>query len=258
MQAEIVAFAAHKLEANPTEWEDGVRFDEGFGRGEARFVVVDGATEAFDVLRWVDLLVETFVPEDRLKAPELDLATIGLWLDSLQKEWVNSAPDLLNPYAESKSKEGSFATLMGCSITGLDTPKPTWRAVSVGDTVLFHVRKWELVCTFPSLSVQDFSNKPELVYTHSDRLQTTLDALRISEGSLMVGDVLFAATDALACWMIQMAERDWVTLFHVLATLDEMRFLDLISASRASGELKDDDVSLLRVVICADGRDRSR
>ena len=53
--------------ARPThEWEDGAGYDAGdpaAGR-DARCIVVDGATEAYDSIRWVGQLVESFVGVD--------------------------------------------------------------------------------------------------------------------------------------------------------------------------------------------------
>lgn len=249
----MVAFAAPKQATALEDWEDGARFDEGFGVGRARIIVADGATEAFDTNRWVGLLVETFVPDnndgDAGGGPDLNRQSMQEWLSSLQRRWIDDAPTNFGSYlAEQKFKtSGSFATMVGCELDGLEGRRPTWQAVSVGDTVLFHVRGNATRSVFPPMLAGDFGNRPATVHTDPRRLTQMTADLQFSDGDLALGDWLFIATDALANWIIQTADQDEQTLWSVLSALDDTQFQRLVDDYRAAGTLKDDDVTLLRV-----------
>src|SRR6266705_3346433 len=67
MQIQTVTFSAAKDGNAPGEWQDGacggvVADGTGVPR-RARFVVLDGATGAYDPVRWVDQLVRSFAPQ---------------------------------------------------------------------------------------------------------------------------------------------------------------------------------------------------
>jgi hypothetical protein len=73
-----------------------------------------------------------------------------------------------------------------------------------------------------------------------------------ASGDLRVGDVLFLATDALAHWMVQRDEQDPHRLWTALSVLDhDYLFAQLVSQARAAQEMKNDDVTLLRVQVIA-------
>ncbi len=57
----MVTFSEPKAGNAPGEWQDGAAGGVvGDGSGTGRFIVVDGATQAYDPLRWVDQLVTSF------------------------------------------------------------------------------------------------------------------------------------------------------------------------------------------------------
>jgi hypothetical protein len=150
------------------EWEDCAGYDEGRpGTGRARCNVVDGATEAYDSLRWVRQLVESFI---RIGAPTdlpiLDSDAVNRWFVLMQQRWERGVPDVFANIFEERTfhENGSFATTLCREISGLGGSEPTWTAVSRGDTVLFHVRDGRLVTMFPSLSPQDFEISPDGVF----------------------------------------------------------------------------------------------
>ncbi len=252
MRAEMVAFTAPKQASSAWDWEDGVRFDEGFGPGRARFIVADGATNAFDAIRWVGMLVESFVPpangHGTVPCPELEPGPMQAWFESLQKRWADEAPTNFQfQYEADKFKRGSFATMLGCELVDLSRgDSARWRAASVGDAVMFHVREGRLRAMFPSLRAEDFGNRPASVHTDPRRLDRMAESLRFSDGELATGDHMFVTTDALGRWVVETAAKE-DTVWGVLATVDEQRFRRLIDDRRKAGELKDDDVTLLRV-----------
>src|ERR1039458_6207554 len=144
MQIQMVTFSEAKAGNAPGEWQDGASGGVvGDATGTARFIVVDGATGAYDPLRWVDQLVTSFGP-----------------------------------------------------------------AVPLGDRVLLHVRAGRLIATFPPLGPEDFGTLPDGVHTLRSSLDRMTERLLTGAGVLAAGDYLFAATDAMAHWILRAIGRD--------------------------------------------------
>jgi hypothetical protein len=259
MEARSVLYSLEKDGSSEAEWEDGAGFDDGalVAGQNPRFVVVDGATEAFDSLRWVEQLVTSFLdrgsPSAAPEAPTLDQQSMRRWFELMQQRWLDEAPTFASIIEERKfAREGSMATLLGCELTDLDGPAPGWRAVALGDTVLFHVRDGRRIQHFPALRAQDFGSTPFGVRTVPSALEQMAQGVTFASGDLRVGDVLFLATDALAHWMVQRDEQDPHRLWTALSVLDhDYLFAQLVSQARAAQEMKNDDVTLLRVQVIA-------
>lgn len=258
MCIQLVIFSAPKDGYEPGEWEDGacggiLACSPGGQERSGRFVVADGATEAYDARRWVDQLVTSFMSPE-YGSPVLDRTTMSIWLKQMQDLWRAETP-VTSDYLEQikLAREGSLATFIGCQLTGLDGPSPGWHAVAIGDAVLFHVRAGRLLTHFPSLNSANFGTAPEGISTLPERLGRMTDQLLFQGGALTPGDVLFAATDALAKWIIEGVERDDKALWPTLASLSHPAVFDrLVTEQRAARALKDDDVTLLRVRLLAD------
>jgi hypothetical protein len=244
MYAHSVSFQRQKAGNSAREWEDGA------GHSEARFIVVDGATEAYDSLRWVEQLVSSFVHN----GPTITHDALGGWFEVMQQQWVAEAPTRFASVIEEYKfrTDGSFATFVGGALIGLDGPQPRWEAAALGDTVLFHVRAGRLLTHFPGLSVDDFGLVPDGVDTRPGALPQMLGRLSFGRGALSPGDLLFVATDAFAHWMLQQVATDQDALWSTLTELDhDVAFTDLVTDQRTGGGLRNDDVTLLRVRISA-------
>ena len=196
MQVRSVLFGLEKAGNAAKEWEDGAgAFDGDPAAGRnPRFIVVDGATEAYDSLRWVDHLVTSFIGDSssrKSQMPSLDAESMQRWFELMQERWVAEAPAAFaNIFEERKfAQAGSFATLLGCELTGLDGPNPSWDAVALGDTVLFHVRDRRLVAQFPRLGADDFGLSPDGVHTQPAALEQMRRQLTFAHGSLVEGDL---------------------------------------------------------------------
>src|SRR5205814_2286999 len=105
-----------------------------------------------------------------------------------------------------KFREGSFATFLGVELTGMGTHAPHWQAVALGDTVLFHVRAGRLLGHFPAIGVDEFGLVPDGVHTDPGVMDRMSGRLLFGAGELADGDVLYAATDAFAHWMLGRAD----------------------------------------------------
>jgi hypothetical protein len=250
---EQVVFHRPKAGATEAEWEDCAGFDPGDpARGRpARYVIVDGATEAYDSIRWVRQLVTSFLGLDGDPPPPIAATGVDEWVGQMQQRWLDEAPRAFaNVYEERKFLvDGSFATFLGCEILGLDGA-PRFTAAALGDAVLFHVRGSRLVAQFPPLGPDDFGLTPDGVFTQPSQRDRMRAALRLSSGSLQVGDVLFFATDALAAWLVDVNRLDGEACWQALAAVEHPAdFSRLVAQERNGHRMKNDDVTLLRVEI---------
>jgi hypothetical protein len=262
MQIQMVTFSEPKEGNAPAEWQDGacggVVGDGTAAPGRARFVVLDGATGAYDPVRWVDLLVRSFAPQAGGSAgPRLEPAAMRAWFARMQDQWAADVPTFDSIIEERKFAEvGSFATLLGFEISGLDGPEPYWRGVALGDTVLFHVRAGRLVTAFPPMGPDDFGTLPDGVHTSRASLGRMTERLLIGGGVLAADDFLFAATDAMAQWILRTIERDEAKVWATLSTLAHPDvFARLVEDQRreqnSAKRMKNDDVTLMRLRMLA-------
>ncbi len=254
MQIQMVTFSEPKAGNAPGEWQDGAAGGVvGDGSGTGRFIVVDGATQAYDPLRWVDQLVTSFVSG----GPALEPAAMRAWFAAMQDQWTADVQVFDSIIEQRKFAEvGSFATLLGFEITGLDGPQPGWRAVALGDTVLFHVRAGRLIAAFPPLGPDDFGTRPDGVHTQRSSLDRMSGRLLVGSGRLAADDFLFAATDAMAQWILRAAAREEKLLWETLGQLAHPDvFARLVEDQRREQDgakrMKNDDVTLMRLRMLA-------
>ena len=251
MAVQTVVFHEPKIGAPDSEWEDCAgHADADPERGlPARLVAVDGATEAYDSIRWVGQLVGSFLgsegPSVRLRVEMVE------WFALMQRRLVEERPArFANIFEERKFHEsGSFATFLGCEIHGLGQPGPHWFAAALGDTVLFHVRAGGLLAQLPALSARDFGLNPDGVFTQPSERARMRKGLCFGDGSLQVGDVLFLATDAVAAWLVGEVAAGRECWTELAAVEHPREFRRWVARQRRDGGMKNDDVTLLRVQI---------
>ncbi len=263
----MVTFSEPKAGNTPGEWQDGAGGGvAGDASGTARFIVVDGATQAYDPLRWVDQLVTSFVSPAGAGAglgpgpggPRLEPAAMRAWFAAMQDRWSADVRGFDSIIEERKFAEvGSFATLLGFEISGLEGPEPSWRAVALGDTVLFHVRAGRLIATFPPLGPDDFGTLPDGVHTLRSSLDKMTGRLLVGGGVLAAGDFLFAATDAMAHWILRAVRREEKAVWSTLGSLAHPDvFARFVEDQRREQDgvkrMKNDDVTLMRLRMLAD------
>ncbi|WP_239308717.1 MULTISPECIES: hypothetical protein [unclassified Frankia] len=247
--ARSVCFSLEKLGGTAAEWEDAAAYHDGDPAAdvEPRCVVVDGATEAYDAIRWVEHLVSSFVADS---GPDLTPDGLRAWFEQVQRLWVAGAPARFATVIEEHKfhTQGSFATFLGCRLAGLDGPGARWEAAALGDTVLFHVRAGRLLTHFPRIGVDDFGLSPDGIGTRPELLGPMLEGLELASGEVQAGDVLFVATDALAHWLLLETGRGEGALWAALTDIDHNAvFAAIVADHRAAGRMRNDDVTLLRV-----------
>lgn len=253
--AQAVAFQREKDGSSPEEWEDAAGLDPGdpaTGR-RPRYVVLDGATEAFDSVRWVGQLVDSFLGLDGGERPVLDQPGMSHWFVRMQQIWLDRTPATFGSVFEERkfAEQGSFATVLGCELE-LEGGSPTWSAVALGDAVLFHLRDGLLLDVFPPMSADDFGIDPDGISTQPSQLAYMNASLRFGGGSLADGDVLLLCTDAMAAWALRSATTGagpWATL----TALDHPAAFDtVVRTELATRRLKNDDLTLVRIQVSTD------
>lgn len=247
---QTVVFHEPKIGAPESEWEDCAGYaDADPAQGSpARLVAVDGATEAYDSIRWVGQLIGSFLGPE---GPSMrDGAAIDAWFGRMQGRWVEERPTRFASIFEERKfhDSGSFATFLGCEVHGLGHAEPRWYAAALGDTVLFHVRGGHVVAQLPRMAADGFGLRPNGVFTQPSQRERMRTGLAFDDGPLEVGDLLFLATDAVAAWLVgEVATgRDcWSELAAVEHPRDFRRW---VARCRHDG-MKNDDVTVLRAEI---------
>src|SRR6201985_3452271 len=260
----MVTFSAAKDGNAPGEWQDGACGGVAADGSWARFLVLAGTTTAYDPVRWVDELVRSFAPPaggsggpGGSRLPRRAPAAMRTGCGEMQDQWAAEVRDFDSIIEERKFAEvGSFATLLGFDIYGLDGPEPYWQAVALGDTVLFHVRAARLIAVFPQMGPDDFGTLPDGVHTPPASLDRMTERLLAGGGKLQAGDFLFAATDAMAQWILRTIERDQAKVWNTLTTLAHPDvFARLVEDQRreqdSAKRMKNDDVTLMRLRMLA-------
>lgn len=248
---QMVAFHRAKVGSSAAEWEDGVGFDPGNPSNNrlARCAAFDGATEAYDSIRWVSQLVDSFLGTDpEAGRPALTPAALETWFDAMQRRWLEESPrTFANIFEEHKFREdGSFATFLGCEFTGLGSASPTWAAASLGDVVLFHVRQGRLISHFPALGQRDFGVNPDGVFTQPSQRGRMRAKLRFASGTVELNDVMYLATDAVAAWIVDCLP-DPMTWERLAGIRHPEAFDELADRLLQSDRMKNDDLTLLRI-----------
>jgi len=221
--------AVPKGGASTDEYEDAAAVqDEAW---PVRAAVADGATESAFAGSWAEILA------DGLSSSEITPDSVVETLPDWQTTWRNRIADRVEAlpwYGDAKAREGAFATLLGLELRR----NGHWRAASVGDCLLVHLRGETVHQTWPYASPDEFTNRPALVPSRAGHSSPESKDCRVVTGTWQRGDTFLLATDAVAAWLLRagLAEaRTW--------TADDFR--EAVDAARAEGVLRNDDCTLL-------------
>ena len=231
------AFHLVKAGNAPAEYEDAFAANA----TRSRFAVADGASEASFAAAWARLLTEGFV-EARRAWQNLD------WLAPVRQRWSAEVDGLPVPwYAEEKREMGGFATLLGVAFRPAEADgRGTWRAVAIGDSCLFHLRRGRLRLSFPLTRSDEFDSAPRLLCSRP----TTkgIEAPARAGGRWRPGDRFLLVTDALAQWFLHEVEvggEPAADIAGLLAEPDPQAAFPFWVETRRAVGLRNDDVTLL-------------
>ena len=224
-------------------------------RGERfRFAAADGASASSYSRLWARQLVRGFVT-DRLQK-----GTLAEALLALREGWVRGVRRAqrgrpLPWYAEEKLGKGAFAALVGLELIDEGAEEPDrwkWRAFAVGDSCLVHMRERKVELTFPIDRADLFGVNPVLLSTDTAGNAVALRESKHVEGSGIAGDRFYLMTDALAQWFLRQVEESrepWIPLQDFDRDPAAPVFRDWVTGLRDSGQMRNDDVTLLRIEV---------
>lgn len=239
-----------------TECQDAIATD--YQRCAA---LADGVTRSEFPQQWAELLVTTFCEEQSRRKLLLEHQNWQEWLAPIQEKWIalvskridemgNTGWLQRNAFIERKP---ASATFIGLEFTNLSRKQARWRAVIVGDSGLFNVRKEQLF-PYPIRHSSGFTSKTP-----------AFDSFPLSEpdsflpfnptGTAIPGDYFLLVSDALAKWLLTLYERagnQWSEVEALLQPVLESQeaFTKWVEKQRATSDAPlDDDVSLMVINI---------
>jgi hypothetical protein len=180
-------------------------------------------------------------------------------LPALQRCWHTKVQRRPLPwYAEEKVRSGAFAALVGLVLVdSAESGGPgQWRAIALGDSCLVHMRDETILARFPLQDAASFTNRPHLLSSRSTYNESAAKHLVTTGDGWCSGDTFYLMTDALAHWFLSEVEagrQPWA-LLRDLDTKDQPKsFADFVADLRRTKSMRNDDVTLLRVEIWAEG-----
>ena len=212
-----------------------------------RLAVADGATAGIFAGAWARMLVGRFV-----RRPFWTSRGLAYTVRRLGENWRQTHAQVKLPWhAVRKMEQGAAATLIGVRISVPDrgAASGTWRAVSIGDVCLFHIRDNNLLQMHPALTPAEFGSTPALIYTDASRNQRLAQRLAVLAGSCQKGDIFILASDAVARWMrmrLDDGQGEWRELLALADKPDrEAAFRSWARHEQGSGRLNNDDLTMV-------------
>jgi hypothetical protein len=246
------SFSVPKAGNKASENEDAVYPECGHGflngtKDRASFAVADGATQTSFSGLWANNLVKTCTQT------RLSEFTFQIAVNKAQAEWQSSLQGMELPWhAMEKVRLGAFSALAWLEIE-YDQLHPStaysWRALAVGDCCLFIAHNHHIYLSLPLQDPSEFNNSPVLIPSKSEKMESIKGKIQTARGSLMRGDQLILASDAIASWIMrkpQKDQKDYLDMIRKVRTWkDGIDFSNWVNAIRRNGELRNDDTSLI-------------
>jgi hypothetical protein len=217
------------------------------------FLVADGATQTSFSGIWAKSLVQA--------CSETRLSEANFWqnIASARETWQHSFDGKEIPWhAAEKIRQGAFCALIWLELQYaplLPGNAFTWKALAVGDCCLFIARNQSIYLSLPIQETSEFSLSPTLIPSNQGRLESIKGKIKTARGSLRQGDQIILASDAFSAWIMkqaQSADQKNNILQTINSKKDIFGFTAWINALRKSGELKNDDTTL--IIIDAGGK----
>lgn len=258
-RTEILLKAIFQLSKSGNNESEGEDFYD-CSTQERRFAIADGVAEYPFSNLWAKSLVTGLVATAPFQFLETEADLIE-WLEPMQTAWKKLV-DWQNPTAN-MAETGALSTLLGVQF--LD-PEPVsllpetkaadtemrWQAFAVGNSCLFQIRNNQLRYSFPLTRSDQFGNSPMLLSSIANKNQQIWRHFRYCEEICSLSDLFFLMSGSLAQWFLAECEagrKPWENLYH-LQTQDDFNYL--IMSLRNSGQIYDDDVTLLTIQLGKD------
>lgn len=211
-----------------------------------RAAVADGATWSVNSREWAARLSRSFCTN----LSELATERVIDWTEALAAEMTASLQMQAGSggdhwWSEESAARGSAAAFVGVELARSDGDRITFHAIAVGDCCLFHVRAGRVLRSWPLTSVDEFNSSPVLIESASTIQPDQVLHLR---GEARAGDYLFLASDAVAQWLIGLAEAEPDRIRTIIG-IEQNRWQGLVDWLRSHNAIIDDDSTLMTILI---------
>lgn len=223
-------------------------------RNKRYYAIADGVGEGVFSDIWANMVVQYFC-ESPIKIGRPNQYNLSLEDDVTIRRWLSPIRSRMAKKVRLSIKGMSILIQdkwrdkgTGCTFLGLKFFNRKFRAYSVGDCNLFHIRGQELLHSFPLKSSKDFGSVPEQISTKFSQRNIDLNFVAFE---YTIGDVLILATDAISQWLLAEYERGQPQWNLILNIRDHQFFEEIINdlRHRPRNRLHDDDVTVLTIII---------
>ena len=277
MRFEPRVFTLAKDAERPEENQDACRTDAEQGVA----AIADGVASSIFARQWAQVLTEAVVagPPDlashgaRRCPPGTqgvpgDREALARWLARRREAWAGQIDvSELAWYQKPKLREGAFSTLLWVEILPIDQsdrqPQDPWRlrVFAVGDSCLFHVRRKQLLRSFPVERADELEADP-VVIGSVDLNRDERVEFRSFEAICRPGDLLVLSTDAVAEWALRQRDAGRPPEWEEYWSKAEHAWQEEVTSLRQAREMRYDDATLLLLrvgdgVTAPDEADRS-
>ena len=213
-----------------------------------RFAISDGASQSFNSGLWAQLLVNSWAESSgRATIDSLASGCAARWLAETGHE-VSKVPN--NDLLKTKMERGSSATFGGVRWVADGGSDGFWEAIVVGDLLLIVTEldsagQATVRMTVPVETLADFPISPDQISTSVPHLARRSTTIHLSHRP-GIGFALL--TDAVARYAVALCVRG-VGLSSVFPFIgqEEAQFSSWIASLRQSGQIDDDDSTVLFV-----------
>jgi len=244
-----------KTSESPSDCQDAYADNRHLGR----YAIADGVARSFFPAEWAKLLVDYFCNEyTELNTSLFEIRNWQAWLAPVQQKWESEIRERVSKKAGANAyhlrnslaqRDPAAAAFVGLQINVAN--QPSWKAMIIGDSCLFHVRGDQLI-SYLMQKPSDFGYHPE--YFASVDIHNKYEP-RFVGGTVQVGDIFILVSDALAKWILSQYEsggNGWQNTLETLTGIskwnDLHRFVDQARRNNQN-PLEDDDVALMIISV---------
>lgn len=223
-----------------------------------RLALADGVSDSYRPGPWAREIVRAFGTRGPLRATS-DAAEFAEVLRRLCAAWAprlrghvrdEGAQRQMQWWEKRKIRQGSAATVLAVYLQS----DGVWTAAALGDTCVFQVdAEGRPKRAFPLDDARDFDHTPPTVASSDTDWEALHRQVRLDRGRWTPGDRFFLASDALAAWLLRLhhlRHDPWRELDEAVdaGSADPEAFARWVAERRAEGTMRDDDVSVIRLV----------
>jgi serine/threonine protein phosphatase PrpC len=201
---------------DPNAYEDASHVDP--ARGVA--AICDGVASTLFSGKWASILAQAVVAE---RPSVSDREQLEAWLKKYREVWSASVDESsLAWHQKPKMLEGAASTLLWIEFSSEGAAgkvaKPLrLRCYAIGDCCLFHIRKGQVLQSFPMQESAAFEANPQVIRSVFKREDAV--AFQAMETQCKPGDLVLLCTDAVAAWTMKQledgADVDWAAYWQM-------------------------------------------